>query len=810
VQDAVDAVPHPVTLSGSSVTLFSSSMRFLRHIALLLSFCGLSIASLTLPALAAQTDEKPAPAAGHSYHGEIFNEGPRQAAVVIDGMGNVQFPSSAKDESTRTLVNQGVAALHGFWYLEAERFFRQAAKQEPDLAIAYWGMAEANTNNLTRARGFIEEAVKRRESASLREQLQIDALSQFLKPSEGEENDEARKQRWRTYFKNLEKIIYEFPADHEAKAWLVLQLWKGAGSGHPITSHVATDALLEQVFTANPLHPAHHYRIHLWDGERPESALRSSALCGPSLPAIAHMWHMPGHIYSRLNRYADAVWQQEASARVDHAHMIRTRLMPDQIHNFAHNNEWLTRNLLFLGRVQDALRQSRNLIAMPMHPRFNSLDHRGSFLYGRERLLETLTQYQLWDMLIAEAETPFFAETSQPRFQEERLAWLAVAHRLGGNELAARRTSRELRRRQLDAQVQQLDLEQQLDALIAAAASPPNPEPNSPTPTPTPSSETPPTKEQLERQIADLKETAQRAEEWTELTLAADAVATKNVDALEKHLQASPGIDESLRISWVLAAGGIDKAIEQAQGLVQRQPQQVRPLAILVHALWLKGDQAQAQEKFTLLRSVAGIADLETPLLARLQEVATAAGIQGDWRTPPAPSSDLGERPSLETLGPAQWTPTPAPGFTVQAASDETMTDERYQGKPRLIVFYLGAGCLHCVEQLTAIAPKKEAFAQLGVEILGISTEDVAALRTGIERFEQELPFPLLANPDHTAFKAYRCWDDFEDQPLHGTFLVDSAGRMRWHDIGHEPFTNIDFLLDETRRLLAIPGGDVP
>ena len=68
------------------------------------------------------------------------------------------------------------------------------------------------------------------------------------------------------------------------------------------------------------------------------------------------MWHMPGHIYSKLKRYADAAWQQEASARVDHAHMIRARLMPDQIHNFAHNNEWLIRNLIFIGRVHDALR----------------------------------------------------------------------------------------------------------------------------------------------------------------------------------------------------------------------------------------------------------------------------------------------------------------------------------------------------------------------------------------------------------------------------------------------------------------------
>ena len=64
---------------------------------------------------------------------------------------------------------------------------------------------------------------------------------------------------------------------------------------------------------------------------------------------------MPGHIYSRLKRYEDAVFQQEASARVDHAHMMRDRVLPDQIHNFAHNNEWLTRSLRHHGRVREAV-----------------------------------------------------------------------------------------------------------------------------------------------------------------------------------------------------------------------------------------------------------------------------------------------------------------------------------------------------------------------------------------------------------------------------------------------------------------------
>jgi hypothetical protein len=52
-------------------------------------------------------------------------------------------------------------------------------------------------------------------------------------------------------------------------------------------------------------------------------------------------------------------------------------------------------------------------------------------------------------------------------------------------------------------------------------------------------------------------------------------------------------------------------------------------------------------------------------------------------------------------------------------------------------------------------------------------------------------------------FKQYRAYDDFEQQPLHGTFLIDRQGLVRWQDISYEPFTEVEFLLRESKRLLA-------
>ena len=69
---------------------------------------------------------------------------------------------------------------------------------------------------------------------------------------------------------------------------------------------------------------------------------------------------------------------------------------------------------------------------------------------------------------------------------------------------------------------------------------------------------------------------------------------------------------------------------------------------------------------------------------------------------------------------------------------------------------------------------------------------------------EYNLPFPLLSDHSLATFKAWRCFDDFENRPLHGTFLVDGNGKLQWWDIGPEPFMNVDFLIEESKRLLAI------
>ena len=342
------------------------------------------------------------PPPGHSVHGEAFDDGPRRTAHLIPGMGKIHFAVTTSKPEAQKFIDQGVAQLHSFYYFESERSFRQAAKIDPGCAMAYWGMAMSNVNNPKRAKGFLKEARKRAAGISPRELLYLAALEAFYK--DGGERPSPTAQGW---LQGLETIVQDFPGDIDARAWLAMVTWQNSMEGS-IGSRQALDVVLDTVLQVEGRCTRERTITASISGTvpspfGPRSRLR---LYAKTAPGIAHAWHMPGHTYTELKRYADAAYQQEGSARVDHAYMIRDRVMPFEIHNYAHNNQWLCTSLSHIGRVQDAIAVARNLVEEPRDPAKNGPNDGGSAQRsGRSRWSEILTRYELWDDLIAATTT---------------------------------------------------------------------------------------------------------------------------------------------------------------------------------------------------------------------------------------------------------------------------------------------------------------------------------------------------------------------------------------------------------------------
>jgi peroxiredoxin len=169
--------------------------------------------------------------------------------------------------------------------------------------------------------------------------------------------------------------------------------------------------------------------------------------------------------------------------------------------------------------------------------------------------------------------------------------------------------------------------------------------------------------------------------------------------------------------------------------------------------------------------------------------------------------ADFGPRPPLASLGPTSFEPWQHAGLDLSRASGERFVLAAKPQKPTLVVFYLGFGCLQCVEQLHALQKHQKALAAAGLDIVAIGDDPTDKLAAAIAALPADAPltFPLLADPEHTAFRAWRCYDEFESLALHGTFLVDTDGSVRWQDLGAQPFAQFDWLLREAERLLALP-----
>jgi len=749
------------------------------------------------------TDDK----SGHSYHGGAFNEGPRQAAYIIGNTGNVEFNITTNSTETKQFFLQGLGQLHGFWYFEAERSFRQAAMTDKGCAIAYWGMAQANIDNQVRARDFIAKAWEFKGQASERERLYIEAFAEFLglplndkslaeykKVKEKFKPKRSEKDRRKAYVRKLEELVLKYPDDLEAKAFLVVQLWFNHYKGIPVASTLAADTILQQILTKKPMHPAHHYRIHHWDRRKAEVALASAARCGFTAPSIAHMWHMSGHIYSKKQRFADAAWHQEASARTDHGHMIKDQVMPDQIHNFAHNNEWLTRNLTNLGRVDEALDLAKNMIELPRHPKYNT-PKKGSANYGRRNLITLLSSYELWDDALQLANSVYLEKTELHKNQLNRLRLMGRAHfakgsiELGDDIISQVKELNKLilAKKEKDWQTSLENYETKLKEFEKKPKKKGEKAPKKPKKSKSKNSD--------ERLVDTL---------LLEMALARSLAVSTVKEELAKHKKLT-GVDKNLLAHLYLAAGDFEKAVKTTTDQLKKNKGKVQFEAMHIYTLFSADRKDEAKKSFDNLRVISQDVKLQTPLFKRLIPIASEFKYPQDWRLKRERPDDILDRPVLSSLGPFRWKPSKAKQWKLQDHEGKSISLENENSDQAvLVIFYLGADCLHCVEQINAFAPMAKKYKEAGIKIIAISLEGVSSLRESVSNYSDNGKFPFLiaSNKDLDIFKKYRAYDDFEKTALHGTFLIDKQGYIRWQDISYEPFTEPEFLLKESIRLL--------
>lgn len=120
-----------------------------------------------------------------------------------------------------------------------------------------------------------------------------------------------------------------------------------------------------------------------------------------------------------------------------------------------------------------------------------------------------------------------------------------------------------------------------------------------------------------------------------------------------------------------------------------------------------------------------------------------------------------------------------APDFSLQADNGERYQLSEHAGQRVLLVFYPGDNTPVCTRQLCEYRDGIEAFAGLGVSVVGISSDSLESHQKF--RNKHDLPFVLLSDPDLMVASLYGCKGALGMK--RAVFLVDEMGVVRYEHI---------------------------
>lgn len=242
----------------------------------------------------------------------------KRGDIILCGPPDKAFGTVAFDVSCSQKVkkdfNLAVALLHSFEYDEAEKRFASIIDEEPECAMAYWGVAMCNYHPLWSSPSQPElkkgsKAIQIARSiaqTSERESDYLEAIAMFYK--DWDKVDEHI--RCINYEKAMEMIYRKYPRDKEAAIFYALALDAAADpADKSFANQRKAGTILNNIYPDEPNHPGIvHYIIHTFDyPELAELALPAARKYASIAPASAHAQHMPSHIFTRLGLWDESI-----------------------------------------------------------------------------------------------------------------------------------------------------------------------------------------------------------------------------------------------------------------------------------------------------------------------------------------------------------------------------------------------------------------------------------------------------------------------------------------------------------------------
>lgn len=234
---------------------------------------------------------------------------------LLYGWGKYRMPVTVNNDSAGIYFQQGINMYYGFHIIEALASFDKAVKFDSNFAMGHWGKALAygpNINDMGYAASpdalfSVQKAIDLCTNCTPVEKALIAAMQQRYSA----DTTQTREHLNQVYADAMKGVHEQFPQSADAAALyadaLMVQhpwdLYDRHYKPKPWTPEIVR--VLEGVVKQFPHNPgASHYYIHAIEGsEHPGKGLDVANRLGDMMPGLAHLVHMPSHIYIRSGYY---------------------------------------------------------------------------------------------------------------------------------------------------------------------------------------------------------------------------------------------------------------------------------------------------------------------------------------------------------------------------------------------------------------------------------------------------------------------------------------------------------------------------
>jgi len=276
--------------------------------------------------------------------------------------------------------------------------------------------------------------------------------------------------------------------------------------------------------------------------------------------------------------------------------------------------------------------------------------------------------------------------------------------------------------------------------------------------------------------------------------------------AAPEELPVLEGLEAELQLYNLLARGEAGEARARFASLSTLSSLRAARLALaldlpreaMMHARAAAQMRPQARPEQDLLATVARATSQRLPR----SEDGTDPPAWPRLPPPPPPTAPAAAAAAPGTL-PA-WSLRDAQG-TARSLADIQ------DGRPVVLLFFLGRECRHCMNQLRTFDPMAARFEKAGARLVAISVDRPEGVARTFASLEMEpavrpFAFPILADPEREAFGSWGVMDEFYGDAIHGVFVLDAGGRLRWRHLGVEPYMMAADVLAAVEELGAAGG----